>query len=43
MHTFPVEVVLEDGHERCHLTEDESAVVGGSELGQHPIQNLKLP
>lgn len=40
--TFPIEEVLHDGHERSHLTEDETAMISGLELGQHPIQHLKL-
>ena len=40
--TLPVEVVLQYCHESGHLTEDQSAVVGGPELWQHPIKNLKL-
>ena len=42
LHTFPVEVVFEYGHECGHLTEDQGAVIGGTKLGQHAIQYLKL-
>ena len=41
--TSPVEEVLHDGHERGHLAEDEAAMVTSLELGQHPVQHLKLP
>jgi len=37
------EVVLHDGHERGHLTEEQHFVVRGSELGQDAVQQLKLP
>lgn len=36
-------VVLHDGHEGGHLTEEQHLVVGGSQLGQDAIQQLKLP
>ena len=37
------EVVLHDGHERGHLTEQQHLVVGGPQLGQDTVQHLKLP
>lgn len=36
------EVVLHDGHERGHLTEEQHFVVGGAELWQDAVQQLKL-
>ncbi len=36
------EVVLHDGHERGHLTEEQHFVVGGAELRQDAVQHLKL-
>lgn len=36
-------VVLHDGHEWGHLTEEQHFVVGGPQLGQDTIQQLKLP
>lgn len=36
-------VILHDGHERGHLTEKQHFVVGGPQLGQDAIQQLKLP
>lgn len=36
------EVVLHDGHERCHLTEEQNFVVRRSQLGKDSIQHLKL-
>lgn len=35
-------IVLHDGHECGHLTEKQHFVVGGSQLGQDAIQQLKL-
>lgn len=37
------EVVLHDGHEGGHLTEEQHLVVGGPQLGQDAVQQLKLP
>jgi hypothetical protein len=42
-HTSPVEEVLHDSHKGGHLAEDEHTMVGSSELGQHSIEDLKLP
>ena len=36
-------VVLHDGHECGHLTEEQHLVVGDPELGQDTVQQLKLP
>ena len=35
-------VVLHDGHEGGHLTEEQDPVIGGVELGQDAVQKLKL-
>ena len=40
--TSPVKVVLHDGHEGGHLTEDQHTMARHLELGQHPVQHLKL-
>lgn len=37
------EVVLHDGHECGHLTEQQHSVAGGPELRQDAIEELKLP
>lgn len=36
-------VVLHDGHERGHLTEEQHFVVCGPQLRQDSIQHLELP
>lgn len=36
-------IVLHDGHEGRHLTEEQHFVVGGPQLGQDAVQQLKLP
>lgn len=36
------EVVLHDGHELCHLTEEQHTVVCGVQLGQDAVQQLKF-
>lgn len=36
------EVVLHDGHEGGHLAEEQHAVVGVLQLGEDPVEELKL-
>jgi hypothetical protein len=38
----PREVVLEDGHQLRHLTEEQHSVIGGLQFGQNSVQQLKL-
>ena len=39
---LPVEVVLQDGHQLCHLTEEKDSVTGSLQLGEYTVKELKL-